>query len=40
VRGLHLRRHFHVIHDEENPRAASAAAFLDLRRRSELPKPP
>lgn len=40
VRGLHLRRHFHVIHDEAHPLAASAAVFLDLVRRYEQPKAP
>jgi DNA-binding transcriptional LysR family regulator len=30
VRGLHLRRHFHVIHDEERPLTASAQALLRL----------
>jgi LysR family transcriptional regulator, low CO2-responsive transcriptional regulator len=30
VRGLHLRRHFHVIHDEGRPLSASAQAFVRL----------
>jgi DNA-binding transcriptional LysR family regulator len=30
VRGLHLRRHFHVIHDEGRPLSASAEAFARL----------
>jgi DNA-binding transcriptional LysR family regulator len=30
VRGLHLRRHFHVIHDEGRPLSASAAALVRL----------
>jgi DNA-binding transcriptional LysR family regulator len=36
VRGLHLRRHFHVIHDEERPLSASAETFarmLDPKRK-------
>ncbi len=30
VRGLHLRRHFHVIHDEGRPLSASAQALVRL----------
>lgn len=30
VRGLRLRRHFHVIHDERRPLTASARAFMGL----------
>jgi DNA-binding transcriptional LysR family regulator len=30
VRGLRLRRHFHVIHDEQRPLSASARAFVAL----------
>jgi DNA-binding transcriptional LysR family regulator len=30
VRGLHLRRHFHVIHDEDRPLSASAQALVRL----------
>lgn len=30
VRGLELRRHFHVIHDEDRPLSGSARAFVSL----------
>jgi DNA-binding transcriptional LysR family regulator len=40
VRGLRLRRHFHVIHDERRPLSASAQAFADLLTTSARPRPP